>query len=197
MRLFPVRYYIISGFCLLVVASTVNAQVPATNKILKKTDSVSLIPNNTLTPGAQQGAMKLNPQATTLTDTSGLTVASTDSLGLNEDVPFSFANPQHYVIAAVRVTGSNYLDPSLIASVTGIYRGEKIVLPGDQLSDAIKKLWSQQLFANVAILIDKIQGDKIYLNIHVTERPRLAHFYFKGVSRTQASELKDKVSLTQ
>ncbi|HLR37351.1 MAG TPA: POTRA domain-containing protein, partial [Chitinophagaceae bacterium] len=187
----------ISGFCLLVVASTVNAQVPATNKILKKTDSVSLIPNNTLTPGAQQGAMKLNPQATTLTDTSGLTVASTDSLGLNEDVPFSFANPQHYVIAAVRVTGSNYLDPSLIASVTGIYRGEKIVLPGDQLSDAIKKLWSQQLFANVAILIDKIQGDKIYLNIHVTERPRLAHFYFKGVSRTQASELKDKVSLTQ
>src|SRR5699024_3906154 len=104
-------------------------------------------------------------------DTSGLkTIEDSILADQNISVPYSLTNPKHYVVAGVRVTGSNYLDPSLIASVTGIHKGEKITLPGDQLSDAVNKLWEQHLFANIAILIDKIDGNNIFLNIHVTER---------------------------
>lgn len=110
-------------------------------------------------------------------------------------VPFSLDNRKSYVIAAIRVTGSKFLDPSLVASVTGLFKGQHITLPGDALASAIRKLWEQRLFSNVAILIDKIQGNDIYLNLQVTERPRLADYSFTGVSKTEAGELKDKAGI--
>lgn len=110
-------------------------------------------------------------------------------------VPYSMNNPQKYTIEGITVTGSKYLDNSLVAGVTGLYKGETITLPGDGLADAIRKLWDQKLFSNVSILIEKIEGNNIYLDIHVTERPQLGHFYFAGITKTAASDLKDKVGL--
>ncbi len=181
MRLSPLNYFIASCFCLLAGVEVAGAQQPMVMDTLSTTKDTTLAPF----PDAALFPVK---------DTTGPARPDT-AVNESKTVPFSFDNPQHYTVAGIRVTGSKYLDPSLVASVTGIYKGEKIILPGDALSDAIKKLWSQQLFANVAILIDKIQGDQIFLNIKVTERPRLAHFYFKGIKKSEASELKDKVSL--
>lgn len=112
-------------------------------------------------------------------------------------VPFSLSNPQQYNIQGISVTGSKYLDPSVVASVAGLYKDEKITLPGDGLSQAIRKLWDQKLFSDVAILIDKIDGSNIYLNIKVTERPRLGSFKFTGVGKSAADELKTKTGLVQ
>jgi len=111
-------------------------------------------------------------------------------------VPYSLSNPKQYELAGITVSGSQYLDQSLLASITGLVIGQKIVLPGDNLSDALRKIWNQGLFSNAEFLINKIDGDKIYLDLHVTERPRLQNFYFRGVSKTQSSELKDKTGLT-
>lgn len=111
--------------------------------------------------------------------------------------PFSLDNPQKYIIESIKVTGSQYLDAQLIASVTGLYKGQEIVLPGDGLSDAIHKLWQQKLFADVAILVDSIDGNKLSLDIRVAERPHLGHFNFVGVKKSEATELKTKVGLIQ
>lgn len=112
-----------------------------------------------------------------------------------ETVPFSLSSPQHYQIAAIRVTGSKYLDGDLITAASGLTVGQHITLPGSDLADAINKLWGQGFFADVKILISRIEGDKIYLDLNVTERPRLANFYFKGVKKTESDELKTKAGL--
>lgn len=108
---------------------------------------------------------------------------------------FSLGNPKQYVISGIRVSGTKYLDKNLLISISGISVGDRVILPGDGLAKVINNLWSQHLFSNVQILIDRIDADKIYLNLHVTERPRLAHFYFRGISKTESSDLKGKTDL--
>ncbi len=190
MKLLPTKYFFASCFGLLFLAGIVQAQVPVDTGRTGNMDSslISLPANDSLDT--------LPLPATAAPDSAIQARSAVDTViegGVM--VPYSFSDPHEYTVAGVRVTGSKYLDPSLLVSVTGIYKGQKIILPGDALADVVKKLWNQHLFANVAILIDKIQGDEIYLNVKVTERPRLANYYFKGIKKTEASELKDKISL--
>ena len=178
------------GLGLLLMAAVVQAQVPVDSGV-----SIPVPSSGLQLPSAADTvpSLMLLPAA----DTTQPQAVSADTTGPSGEVvlPYSLDAPKEFTVAEVKVTGSKFLDPSLVASVTGIYKGQKIILPGDGLAEAVKKLWNQHLFAGVAVLIDKIQGDQIYLNVHVTERPRLAHFSFKGIKKTEASELKDKVAL--
>ena len=93
--------------------------------------------------------------------------------------------PKEYVIAGIKITGSKFLDESLLISVSGISISDKVMIPGgDNFSKAILKLWNQNLFSNVAIYFTRITGNEIYIEINVTERPRLTNFLFKGSSKT-------------
>ncbi len=74
--------------------------------------------------------------------------------------------------------------------------GEEITVPGDRISDAIKKLWKQNMFEDVQILQDKIVGSDIFLAIRVVERPRLTSFRFKGdVKKSDADDIRGKIHL--
>ena len=104
--------------------------------------------------------------------------------------------PKEYIIAGIKITGSKYLDESLLISISGLTVGDKVMIPGgDNFSKAITKLWAQNLFSNVAIYFTKINGNDIYIEINVTERPRLANFYFKGASKSESDDLKTKTGL--
>jgi outer membrane protein insertion porin family len=104
--------------------------------------------------------------------------------------------PKEYVIAGIKITGSKFLDESLLISVSGLSIGDKVMIPGgDNFSKAIMKLWNQNLFSNVAIYFTRITGNEIYIEINVTERPRLTNFLFKGASKTESDELKIKTGL--
>jgi outer membrane protein insertion porin family len=83
-------------------------------------------------------------------------------------------------------------------AVTGLSVGGKITLPNDpSISKAIRNLWKQDLFSDIHISVPKIVGDKIFLNIHIEERPRLSKYNFRGIKKTEATELKDKVNLVR
>src|SRR6185312_1874187 len=104
--------------------------------------------------------------------------------------------PHEYTIAGIKITGSKYLDEALLISVSGLTIGDKVMIPGgDNFSKAITKLWGQNLFSNVAIYFTKISGSDLYIEINVTERPRLSNFIFKGASKTESDDLKVKTGL--
>jgi len=107
-------------------------------------------------------------------------------------------SPKEYIIAGIKITGTKYLDESLLISISGLTIGDKITIPGgDNFSRAINKLWSQKLFSNVAIYFTKMVGNDLYIEINVSERPRLANFIFKGASKTESDELKTKTGLVK
>src|SRR5688572_25353628 len=107
----------------------------------------------------------------------------------------NYANPTEYTIAGIDVTGINVLDKNAMISISGLKVGDKIKIPGDGITDAIRKIWKYGLVGDISIKVDKIEGDNIYLNIVLSERSRLTTFYFTGITKSQESGLKDDLKL--
>ena len=107
----------------------------------------------------------------------------------------NYNNPVEYTIAGIEVTGLNVLDKNAMVSLTGLKVGDKIKIPGDGISNAIRALWKHGLVGDVTIKVDKIEGPNVYLNIVLSERPRLTGFYFVGISKGQEGGLKDDLKL--
>ena len=107
----------------------------------------------------------------------------------------NYSNPQEYTIADIQVVGSEYLDKIALVSISGLKVGDKIKVPGDQITTAIKKLWKQGLIGDIKIYANKVEGSNIYLTIELSERPRLSRFEFSGVTKTQESDIREKINL--
>lgn len=107
----------------------------------------------------------------------------------------NYTSPQEYTIAGIEVTGLNVLDKNAMVSLTGLKIGDKIKIPGDGISGAIRKLWKHGLVGDVTISVQKIEGSNVYLSIILTERPRLNDFYFVGISKSNQSSLKEDLKL--
>jgi len=106
--------------------------------------------------------------------------------------------PKEYTIGSIRVTGINYLDTSIVTSISGLQVGDRVQIPGgDAFSKAINNLWRQRLFSNVQIFITDVNNDRIGLEIALTERPRLGNFKFVGIKKSEAEELQGKIGLTK
>ncbi len=109
--------------------------------------------------------------------------------------PIDYTQPKQYIIADITVSGANFLVPSALVSITGLKVGDEITVPGEDISRAIQKLWDQGILGDVEVFITKIEGNRIWLNFSLTERPRLADFSFIGINKTQSDALKGKVPL--
>ncbi len=110
----------------------------------------------------------------------------------------SFSKSAGYVIGGITVSGDEYLDGELIKTVSGLVPGEPVKLTDDPaVAKAIRNLWTQQLFSDVSITVSKVEENKVFLNIAIVERPRLSRFSIKGISKSQESEIKEKLSIVQ
>ena len=64
--------------------------------------------------------------------------------------------PRVYTIADIAVEGANNYDDYMLIGLSGLTVGQKISIPGDEVTDAIKRFWKNGLFSNVAIEMDSI-----------------------------------------
>jgi outer membrane protein insertion porin family len=107
----------------------------------------------------------------------------------------NYSKPQKFRIAEIKAVGLATLDEVAIVSLSGLRVDDVISVPGDNISNALKRLWGQGIIGDVKILVTKIEGDDIYLLLELTERPRFSRVEFSGVNKTQESELKDKIKI--
>jgi len=106
--------------------------------------------------------------------------------------------PKEYTIGGISLTGVHYLDTSIVMSIANIQVGDKVLIPGgDLFSKAIQSLWRQKLFSDIQIYVTKVQDDKVWIEINVTERPRLGNFKFEGIRKTEIDDLQGKVGLVK
>lgn len=118
------------------------------------------------------------------------------SFAQDEENYINYLNAKEYEIGAISVEGTKYLDKNVLIGISGLKVGDKISLPGDEVSKAIKNLWDQKLFTNVEIKSDKTIGNVIYLKIVLEERARLSRFQFEGVKGADLDELRKKLNIT-
>ena len=113
--------------------------------------------------------------------------------GQAKEAGVSYEKPQEYVISKITVSGVKFLDPNTLISVSGLNVNDKIAIPGERISTAIRRLMEQGIIEDVAINIAKIDIDKVELDIHLRERPRLNKFVFKGLRKGEIDAVSDKV----
>ncbi len=106
-------------------------------------------------------------------------------------------NPKEYEIGGISVTGAETLDNNMVIMASQLTVGQRIMVPGEDISNAIQNLWKQKLFKNVNIGITSIQDEIIFLDIKLEERPKLTRYEFEGIRRSEAEDLRDKLNLVR
>ncbi|PWG81444.1 outer membrane protein assembly factor BamA [Pararcticibacter amylolyticus] len=108
------------------------------------------------------------------------------------DDELSYLNPKEYIVGGITVSGTQYLEPDILIQISKLVKGERISVPGDATSNAVKNLWQQGLLDDVQ-LRGSLKGDTIFFNIAVTERPRLTRMDFKGMKKGETDDIKEKL----
>jgi outer membrane protein insertion porin family len=123
---------------------------------------------------------------------------STRSQPKTDSIPISVVDydfPQSYTLEQIVITGTSFYDKNVLAVFSGLTLGQKIKVPGEDITKAISNLWKQKLFDDVVIKVLTIDGDKISLEISVKEKPRLSTFSIKGLKKSQANTLREEITL--
>ena len=112
-------------------------------------------------------------------------------------VEVDYTRPKKYIVGDVSVEGNTYFSSNQIVSQTGLLKGREVTIPGDDISDAIKKLTSKGFFEDVGIYIDHFSParDSVWLTIKIMERPRVSKFSFTGVKSSEKKDLEERLNL--
>ena len=112
-----------------------------------------------------------------------------------EEKYVSYTYPDEYTIAGITISGVKFLEPNALIGISGLRIGQKVDIPGEIISAAVKKLWEQGLFSDVKITITGKEGENVWLDIYLQERPRLSILKFEGIRKSEETDLMEKLSL--
>ena len=106
-----------------------------------------------------------------------------------------YISPKEFEIGRITVSGVKYINVEVVKNLTGLAVGEKLKVPGEKFTKAVKQLWAQGLFSDVKVKVTKQLGSIIYIEFELKERKRLSTFSFNGISKSNADDLKDMLRL--
>lgn len=110
-------------------------------------------------------------------------------------VPFDQGTP--YILADINVTGKITYNEQTVVTFTGLEKGQRITVPGEEISNAIKKLGKLGLFSDIDFYVNKVEGDSIFLELNIQELPKLSEVKINGVKKSKTEALIKDNSLTK
>ena len=112
-------------------------------------------------------------------------------------VEVDYNRPQKYIVGGVSVEGNHYFSSNQIISLTGLEKGMEVTVPGEDLSNIVKRLYLQRYFEDVSLNIGSLSParDSVYLVIKIIERPRVSRWTFSGVKSGEQKDLQDWLNL--
>lgn len=108
---------------------------------------------------------------------------------------FGYDAPREFELGPIRVIGADNYDHQAIKLIAGLRQGQKVMIPGQSITNAIKNLWAEGIFSNISIYAEKEIAGILYLVIELSPRPKLSKFKFKGISRREADKIREEISL--
>ncbi len=108
-----------------------------------------------------------------------------------------YGKSQKYEIGGIAVESVRNYEDYILIGLSGLSVGETISLPGDEITEAIKRYWKHGLFSAVRIEADSIVDDKVYLKIFLTMRPRVSQLNINGVKKSEHDDLQEKIGLVK
>ena len=108
---------------------------------------------------------------------------------LFSEFSYSQSNVERYNIGEIEVSGNTSFSPLTIITFSGLREGDAISIPGEKLSNAIKKLWGSNLFSSVNVYKTKIEDGIINLEIELYDLPELTSLEITGVKKRKKEEI--------
>ena len=108
-------------------------------------------------------------------------------------VKIDYSSPKTYEIGGITSSGTAPLDQRILP----FHVGDVIEVPGDKISKAVKSLWNTGLYEDVEITATRVQGNLIFLDIRLEDRSRLSAFGFKGTTKSEETDLREKLNISQ
>ncbi|MDE7375461.1 MAG: outer membrane protein assembly factor BamA [Muribaculaceae bacterium] len=112
----------------------------------------------------------------------------------NPTVVYS-AMPKTYRIAGITVTGAPEYDDFIVIGYSGLKVGDMVKIPGEDITEAVKRLMKQTLFSQAQIKLVKTYGDEAWLEIALRTQPRISDIKFIGVKRGEQKDLEERLNL--
>ncbi len=103
--------------------------------------------------------------------------------------------PRSCYIGGINVEGVKGYEDYVLIGLSGLELGQEITLPGSEITEAVKRYWKNGLFSEVAISADSLIDDKVYLTIHLKQRPRISEIRYYGVKKTEREDLEEKLGI--
>ena len=102
-----------------------------------------------------------------------------------------------YEIAGITVSGADNYEDFVLIGFSGLAVGDRIEVPGEQITKSIRRFWKQGLFSDVKILATKIEGNRIWLDINLKQRPRISELTYNGLKKSEREDVEVKVGLSK
>ncbi len=113
------------------------------------------------------------------------------------EVEYSGGSRQTYEIAGITVSGADNYEDFVIIGFSGLAVGDKIEVPGPQITKSLKRFWKQGLFSDVKIKATKMEAGKVWLEIALTPRPRVSEVAYNGLKKSEKDDLEVKVGIAK
>ncbi|MCR5130455.1 MAG: outer membrane protein assembly factor BamA [Prevotella sp.] len=104
--------------------------------------------------------------------------------------------PRTLILGGINVSGMDGYEDYALTGISGLTIGQEIDIPGNQITDAVKRYWRHGLFSNVSVAADSIVGNRIYLHITLASRPRVSEINYVGVKKSEREDLEKKLGMT-
>lgn len=126
-----------------------------------------------------------------MSTTYGQVVVGND--GVSDPIKIDYSAPKKYEIGGITSSGTAPLDQRLLA----FHVGDVIDIPGEEISKSVKNLWKTGLYDDVEITVTRVSGNIAFLDVRLEDRARLISFGFKGTTKSEENDLREKLKISQ
>ena len=109
----------------------------------------------------------------------------------------SYNKGDYYILDTIVVSGLKNFSDKTVVAYSGLRKGQNIQVPGEEISNVLKKLWNLELFSDVNIYISDISGQSAKLEISVDELPTLNEYKINGIKKGQSESIIDETELSE
>ena len=103
--------------------------------------------------------------------------------------------PQELTIGGIEVSGVDSYEDYVLIGISGLTVGQRVDIPGSDITNAVKRYWRHGLFSDVKIAVDSIVDRKAFLHIHLALRPRISTINYIGLKKSERDDMDAKLGL--
>jgi|TARA_B110000971_G_scaffold155377_1_gene158753 outer membrane protein insertion porin family len=101
----------------------------------------------------------------------------------------SYVKGNEYVLKEVSVSGLKNFNEQTVITYTGLKEGQKIRIPGEEISAIISKLWKLDLFSDINFYLTNIENGEASIQIDILELPTLSEFKITGLKKSKTETI--------